>query len=57
MNCELCKKELTAFDIRVQDLLQGICLNCVQGWRLATHDWKSPAVAQNYTISKPNGQT
>jgi hypothetical protein len=28
MNCELCKKELTAFDIRVQDLLQGICLNC-----------------------------
>jgi len=28
MICELCKKELHAFDIRVQDLLQGICLNC-----------------------------
>jgi hypothetical protein len=38
MNCELCKKELTAFDIRVQDLLQGICLELWQGWRLATHD-------------------
>jgi hypothetical protein len=33
MNCELCKKELTAFDIRVQDLLQGICLTVA---RLAT---------------------
>jgi hypothetical protein len=38
MICELCKKELTAFDIRVQDLLQGICLELWQGWRLATHD-------------------
>jgi hypothetical protein len=28
MTCELCKKELTPFDIRMQDLLQGICLNC-----------------------------
>ena len=28
MNCELCKKELIHFDIRMQDLLQGICLNC-----------------------------
>ena len=28
MICELCKKELHTFDIRVQDLLQGICLAC-----------------------------
>jgi hypothetical protein len=28
MTCELCKKELTPYDIRMQDLLQGICLNC-----------------------------
>jgi len=28
MTCELCKTALTAFDIRLQDLLQGICLNC-----------------------------
>ena len=28
MNCELCKTELDAFDLRVQDLLQGVCLNC-----------------------------
>ena len=28
MICELCKKELHVFDIRVQDLLQGICLAC-----------------------------
>jgi len=28
MNCELCKTELHAFDLRVQDLLQGICLDC-----------------------------
>jgi endogenous inhibitor of DNA gyrase (YacG/DUF329 family) len=28
MKCEICKTNLTAFDIRVQDLLQGICLNC-----------------------------
>ena len=28
MNCELCKTELHAFDLRMQDLLQGICLNC-----------------------------
>jgi hypothetical protein len=28
MNCELCKTELHTFDLRIQDLLQGICLNC-----------------------------
>jgi hypothetical protein len=28
MNCELCKTELHTFDLRVQDLLQGVCLNC-----------------------------
>ena len=28
MNCELCKTELHAFDLRVQDLLQGVCLDC-----------------------------
>jgi len=28
MTCELCKKELSTFDIRLQDLLQGICLDC-----------------------------
>ena len=28
MKCELCKTCLTAFDLRLQNLLQGICLNC-----------------------------
>jgi hypothetical protein len=28
MKCELCKKLLSVYDIKVQDLLQGICLNC-----------------------------
>jgi hypothetical protein len=28
MICELCKKPLTVYDIKLGDLLQGICLNC-----------------------------
>jgi hypothetical protein len=28
MTCELCKNDLTIYDMKVQDLLQGICLNC-----------------------------
>jgi endogenous inhibitor of DNA gyrase (YacG/DUF329 family) len=38
MICELCKTDLTAFDIRMQDLLQGICLNCgkVSDWQHMT---------------------
>ena len=28
MICELCKKPLSVYDMRVQDLLQGFCLNC-----------------------------
>ena len=40
MICELCKKELTPFDIRMQDLLQGICLNCgkASDWHNMTPD-------------------
>jgi hypothetical protein len=40
MTCELCKKELHAFDIRVQDLLQGICLACGKAgdWHNMTPD-------------------
>lgn len=40
MNCELCKKTLTSFDIRVQDLLQGVCLDCGKAadWPYMTPD-------------------
>jgi len=37
--CEQCEKELNSFDLRMQPMLKGICLDCgyENGWEGLTH--------------------
>lgn len=67
MICELCKADLTVFDKRMQDLLQGICLNCGKAgdWLHMTpeesrrcaelHAWANMTSAERIAYDKNRG--